>query len=122
MLGDPAGIGPELIAKLLSEHAARCQADVLLFADPEEGMRIAGAQFPYRRIDSGGDFQPDVDEVQLVPCLGGASRPFARAEATANGGRYSLDTLEQALATTTGKSTDAVVFGPLNKTRCIWPA
>ena len=119
VLGDPAGIGPELIAKLLSEPAARKQADVLLFADPEEteeGMRIAGVRFPYRKIDSANDFRPDGDDVQLVPCLGGASRPFARAEATANGGRYSLDTLDQAIATTTGKSTDAVVFGPLNKT------
>ena len=119
VLGDPAGIGPELIAKLLSEPAARKQADVLLFADPEEteeGMRIAGVRFPYRKIDSANDFRPDGDDVQLVPSLGSATKPFARAEATANGGRYSLDTLQAALAaTTTDGRTDAIVFGPLNK-------
>ena len=118
VLGDPAGIGPELVARLLAEPAALKQADILLFADPdetEEGMRIAGMRFPYRRIDSAPKFQTDVDEVQLVPSLGAATRPFSRAEATANGGRYCLDTLALAVATTTKRSTDAVVFGPLNK-------
>src|SRR5258706_13011503 len=36
VLGDPAGIGPELIARLLSDPEARKQADVLLIADRDE--------------------------------------------------------------------------------------
>jgi 4-hydroxy-L-threonine phosphate dehydrogenase PdxA len=48
VLSDPAGIGPELIAKLLARESVRNSADVLLLADQpeiEEGMRIAGCGF-----------------------------------------------------------------------------
>jgi len=44
-LGDPAGIGPELIARLLADPATCAQANVVLVGDPwlwEDGQRIAG--------------------------------------------------------------------------------
>src|SRR6266705_4182475 len=43
-LGDPAGIGPELIAKLLADPATCAQANVVLVGDPwswEDGQTIA---------------------------------------------------------------------------------
>ena len=55
VLGDPAGIGPELIARLLAEPEVRSQAHVILIADEAEmrrGMRLAGQEFPYRRVES----------------------------------------------------------------------
>ena len=54
VLGDPAGIGPELIARLLSDEKVRSQAQVVLIADEAEmrrGMDLAGQSFPYRQID-----------------------------------------------------------------------
>ena len=33
VLGDPAGIGPELVARLLADPVVRAQANVLLIAD-----------------------------------------------------------------------------------------
>jgi 4-hydroxythreonine-4-phosphate dehydrogenase len=41
---------------------------------------------------------------------------FPRSEASVIGGRYSLDTLEVALRLTEAGTTDAILFGPLNKT------
>lgn len=55
VLGDPAGIGPELIARLLADTEVREKAHIVLIADEAEmrrGMRIAGCEFPYRRIDA----------------------------------------------------------------------
>ena len=55
VLGDPAGIGPELIARLLAEPQVRSQAQVILIADEAEmqrGMQIAGKEFPYRQVGS----------------------------------------------------------------------
>jgi 4-hydroxythreonine-4-phosphate dehydrogenase len=119
VLGDPAGIGPELVAKLLADAETRKRADILLIADRDEidhGCGVAGVRYPYQPIGSVSEFRAGVDEVQHYPFRGQASPPFARAEATANGGRYSLDTLDVALDATTSGITDAVVFGPLNKT------
>lgn len=119
MLGDPAGIGPELVARLLAEPANRERADVVLVADldeVEEGMRIAGLRFTYAVT---GDPRRAAVEPR-VPLLwdyrGEATRPFGRAVATANGGRYCLATLREAVALTTAGVTDAVCFAPLNKT------
>jgi len=104
VLGDPAGIGPELVARLLAEPQARSAAEVLLIADREEFERGCGVAKV--RIPEG--------EIELREWRG-AYGAFTRAEATANGGRYSLDTLDAALEATSKGTTDAVVFGPLNK-------
>ncbi|AOE84500.1 4-hydroxythreonine-4-phosphate dehydrogenase PdxA [Pseudomonas sp. TCU-HL1] len=119
VLGDPAGIGPELIARLLAEPEVRRQAHVLLIADEAEmrkGMQIAGCEFPYRPVASLENLE-FTDEVPLFyQYRGAAEGPFPRSEASVVGGRYSLDTLEVALRLTAGKVTDAILFGPLNKT------
>lgn len=119
VLGDPAGIGPELIARLLAEPEVRRRARVLLIADEAEmrkGMQIAGCEFPYRAIDS----LERLDFTEEVPLFfdyrGRAEGPFPRSEASVVGGRYSLDTLEVALRLTAIGTTDAILFGPLNKT------
>ncbi|MCY1279581.1 D-erythronate 4-phosphate dehydrogenase [compost metagenome] len=119
VLGDPAGIGPELIARLLSEPDVRGKANVVLIADEAEmrhGMRIAGCEFPYRRIDSLESLDFAADTPLLYPYRGTAEGDFPRSEASAVGGRYSLDTLAVALELTQTGRTDAILFGPLNKT------
>jgi 4-hydroxy-L-threonine phosphate dehydrogenase PdxA len=115
VLGDPAGIGPELVAKLLSDKTNRSRASVLLITDRaevEEGMRLADRSFPYRVAENDSDLR-DHDEVVLLEHSGSA--PFARASATADGGAYSLATLRRAIESTTAGVTDGVLFGPLNK-------
>ena len=119
VLGDPAGIGPELIARLLADPEVRSRARMVLIADEDEarnGMRIAGCEYPYRRIErlDALDFQDDVP--LLYPYRGSAEGAFPRSQASIVGGRYSLDTLAVALDLTQAGRTDAILFGPLNKT------
>lgn len=119
VLGDPAGIGPELIARLLADAQVRSQAQVILIADEGEmrrGMDIAGLEFPYRQVES-LDELIFTDEVPLFYNFRGeTSGEFARSEASVMGGRYCLDTLKLAVESTAAGRTDAVLFGPLNKT------
>ena len=117
-LGDPAGIGPELMARLLSDKAIRDQADIILCADKaeaEHGMDIAQMRYPYVEVS-------DLDNLsfeQGVPLLynmrGGVEGPFARAESTVNGGKYSLATLERCLRLTEASITDGMMYTPVNK-------
>jgi 4-hydroxythreonine-4-phosphate dehydrogenase len=119
VLGDPAGIGPELIARLLSEPEVRARARFVLIADEAEmlrGMAIAGKDFPYRAIDSLQQLDFSGDTPLFFNFRGDAVGEFPRSEASEIGGRYSLDTLEKALRLTADRDTDAVMFGPLNKT------
>jgi 4-hydroxythreonine-4-phosphate dehydrogenase len=117
VLGDPAGIGPELIAKLLAEESHRCEADILLIADKsetEEGMRVAGRRFDYELIQSLENLNFH-DAPLLYDFRGSAARPFLRKHASAAGGLYSLETLKIALDLTVAGKTDAILFAPLNK-------
>jgi 4-hydroxy-L-threonine phosphate dehydrogenase PdxA len=55
LLGDPAGIGPELIAGLLSQAANRARAELLIIGDRREletGMKIANQRFEYRVVEN----------------------------------------------------------------------
>lgn len=118
VLGDPAGIGPELVARLISDPANREQADFLVIADRdevEEGMRIAGRRFEYQLTNDPRNAALRHEVPVLWDFIGGASKPFERAVPSANGGRYSIDTLREAIALTVEGVTDAVCFAPLNK-------
>ena len=54
-LGDPAGIGAELIARLLAQHPVCTLANVVLIGDPwlwEQGQQIAQVRVPTASVDS----------------------------------------------------------------------
>ncbi len=119
VLGDPAGIGPELVAKLLSDSTIRNYASTLIIGDEDEmleGMRIAGCDFPYRVVADPEAIAEGADTPFLCDFRGGAKPPFEYRKATANGGRYVLDTLSLALSLTHQGVTEALCFAPLNKT------
>jgi 4-hydroxythreonine-4-phosphate dehydrogenase len=118
VLGDPAGIGPELVARLLADKANCEKAHILLVADREEleeGMRIAGIRFDYVLTETPRGERRAAAAPQLYNFRGDANEPFQRAAATANGGRYAMDTLREAIALTAEGFADAVCFAPLNK-------
>jgi 4-hydroxythreonine-4-phosphate dehydrogenase len=121
--GDPAGIGPELIAKLLSDPQISVLADVILVGDRhvfELGQKQAGTDLKLREVDpdkadtwwnggaseGGFAYYPmetiSVDEVRL-------------AEVTEAGGRAALRNLDKAIDLTLAGNTDAILFGPFNK-------
>ncbi len=59
LLGDPAGIGPELVARLLSTTNVGRGAQVVVIGDTvalDEGQRVAGVHVALRRIS-------DIDEM-----------------------------------------------------------
>ena len=123
VLGDPAGIGPELIARLLAQPDVRARADMVLIADPaefERGMDLAGLKGPERIAYAPAASITTADlsakTLPLIVCPNPAGQAFERAKATAHGGLYSLNSLETALSFTTGGLTDGILFGPLNKT------
>ncbi|MBR0665166.1 4-hydroxythreonine-4-phosphate dehydrogenase PdxA [Roseomonas hellenica] len=116
VLGDPAGIGPEITAKLLAAPENRRKAAILLVADRDElqeGVRIAGVELPFIAVNDPAQATPG--HVALWDRLGGAAKPFERRKVTANGGRYALGTLRECLDLAQRGQVDAICFAPLNK-------
>lgn len=111
-LGDPAGIGPELAAKLLSDPKNRERADILVLANEDE-VRSAiedagGVTFPIASV-AGPDGVQIMDESHIpVPAI-------PRAQVSKEGGARAMHQLRRAVDMKLGGEIDAIVFTPLNK-------
>jgi 4-hydroxythreonine-4-phosphate dehydrogenase len=118
VLGDPAGIGPELVGRLLADAGTAAAADILLIADKgelERGMDLAGQRTPYLQAATIDQADLSQGKPVLVDYRGDTQGPFERSVSTANGGRYCLDTLRMALDAHAKGLVDAILFAPLNK-------
>ena len=118
ILGDPCGVGPEIVAKLLAEKAVLDRAQVVLVADREafrKGQKVAGVDVPVTEVEAsaiaaGARGNPLL--VQVNPAPGSDYVPGAAA---AEGGRYGLATLKAVLDLAQDGTVDAVCYAPLNK-------
>ena len=119
-LGDPAGIGPELIARLLARPQAAQLANIVLAGDPwlwEAGQRIAGVRVALDPVDS-------FAAVRGRPATGRAAwlamdtvRPgdVSPGQAGAAGGASVLRALDACMDAALAGHVDAICFAPLNK-------
>ena len=105
--GDPAGIGPELVARLLDDPKTRESADLVLLADEEE-LRSAGE-------DAGVDLDWARELLHPGPAPERPAGGFQRKAATAEGGRWALGHLRTGLDLARAGEVGAMLFAPLNK-------
>ncbi len=118
VLGDPAGVGPELVAKVFSKEENRSLANIYIIADQDElekGMDIAQCRFPYTTVAdfSEATFQPGTPILQ--PFKGSHPKPLAYAQVAEQNGVYILETLKVAVDLTQAGKTHGICFAPLNK-------
>jgi 4-hydroxythreonine-4-phosphate dehydrogenase len=102
--GDPAGIGPEIVAKLLADPDTARRARVLLIAGRaslEAGAAAAGVAIA-----------PDVE---LVEWKGRDAPNLPRGVAGPDNGRFMLDGLRAGVDLVRGGAAHALCFAPLNK-------
>jgi 4-hydroxy-L-threonine phosphate dehydrogenase PdxA len=128
MLGDVTGIGPELVVKLLSTPEARANANVVVIGDQrvfELGMRDAGLQIEYRKIDhprealqdwataepSNGRTAPVpfIELNNIDPAL------YERGTMNPESGRLTGETLKIMTDLALAGDLDGICFAPLNK-------
>lgn len=110
-LGDPAGIGPEVIARLLSRPETVKDVDVALLADPEElasAEEQAGVTVPW-------SLEAEPGKVQLLPD-GSYSGDIPLKEVSVAAGARVIHQLSRALEMANRGEANAIMFGPLNKT------
>ncbi len=110
-LGDPSGIGPELVARLLADASNLERADVLVLASGAELAAAAaevGVEVPIAPT-------PDAAHAGVVgsPL---ADRSVPRGQVTRAAGERTRTDLVEALAMYGRGEVDAIMFAPLNKT------
>ncbi|MBB3143503.1 4-hydroxythreonine-4-phosphate dehydrogenase PdxA [Halomonas organivorans] len=116
-LGDPAGIGPELIARLFAESSLFADVHSVLVGDRwlwQEGQRVAGLSHPLPEV-SGFAAARDHAGPVFLPVDSVAEGEVGYAEETAAGGASVLAILDRCLAAAQAGEVDAICFAPLNK-------
>ena len=117
--GEPAGIGPELIGKLLAEPDIKRKADIILVGDRhvfEMGMGQAKTEWAIRELNENDlPHWGDHDAYPLLSMSTIDAKNVRVAEISEAGGTASLRNLNRALDLTASDGADAVLFGPFNK-------
>jgi 4-hydroxythreonine-4-phosphate dehydrogenase len=118
LLGDPAGVGPEMAVKLLAREQNRQKADLLLITDPvmlADAERLVGVTLNKLTIHRLEDirYEPGRITVLEFDCLKGKSPPLG--ECTVEAGTASFMALEIALDAVKQKLCEGIIFAPLNK-------
>jgi 4-hydroxythreonine-4-phosphate dehydrogenase len=118
VLGDCTGIGPELIAKVLSDGRVRDVARIVVVGDVrvlERGMRDANVSLGYTvvpnvaAIDWRSAAVPVIDLGNIDPAR------FKPGVMSAESGKLIGDTLAYAIEMSKRGEIDAITFAPLNK-------
>ena len=118
LLGDPSGIGPELVSKLLCEEITT-KANIVLIGEKkilEEGNKISGKsqnlkfveKFEQINFDEGNKFFLDISK--------GKNHKYNLSECSKESGESVLEALNLALDLAKQNKIDAINFGPFNKT------
>lgn len=119
-LGDPAGIGPELIAKLLAQSDVRQRANVVLVGDPwlwEQGQQVAGLRVSVEPVDDLAKVRARAHMEMPAFLAMDTVQPqqVQRGVAGAAGGQSVLKVLDLCMDATLANHIDAICFAPLNK-------
>ena len=121
LLGDPSGIGPELVSKLLSEEIIN-QANIIVIGEKnvlEQGNKISGKSqelifvksFDEISFQNGNKFFLDISK--------GKNYNYKTAECSKESGQSVLQALNLALDLAKENKVHAINFGPFNKTSMI---
>jgi 4-hydroxythreonine-4-phosphate dehydrogenase len=119
-LGDAAGIGPELIARLLSQSGITAQANIVLLGDKwlwEDGQEIAKMTVATQAVHSLEEVRarPDKRLPAFLAVDTIAKDQVQRSQPLAACGTSALNVLNQCMDGTKRGEVDAICFAPLNK-------
>lgn len=104
-IGDPAGIGPEVVLKaLLSMEVAETCIPVIVGDRAVLAETIAALSLPL-----------SLDNIELIECNEITNSNFEKGKPTAKGGKASVAYIKKAVELALGKDVDAIVTAPISK-------
>mgnify|MGYP005994020617 FL=1 len=118
LLGDPAGIGPELISKLLKEEITN-KANVVVIGEKEileSGNNVTGNSHELEIVEDFDQIDFNKSNRFLLDISKGKNHNYKIAEPSKESGESVLEALNLALNLAKEKKIDAINFAPMNKT------
>ncbi len=117
-MGDPAGIGPEIIAKALHHEKVRSLCRALVIGDARvmtDALRVARVGLSVRAVDQPGDARFAAREIDVLDLrnVTASAIPYGRVDAEC--GRAAGEYIERAIRLALDRRIAAVVTAPINK-------
>jgi 4-hydroxythreonine-4-phosphate dehydrogenase len=117
-MGDPAGIGPEIVARVLADPGVAAGARCVLFGDArvmERALALSGGAIGIRAIRAPREAEAGAREIQLVDLANADPAAFSAGKVSAVCGRAAWEYVEASARAALAGEVDAVVTAPLNK-------
>ena len=118
LLGDPSGIGPELISKLLSQNELN-ESNIVIIGEKnilENGHKISGNSVELKYVEKFEDINFEIGNKFFLDISEGNNKDYNLSECSAESGKTVLDALDLALDLSKEKKIHAINFAPFNKT------
>jgi 4-hydroxythreonine-4-phosphate dehydrogenase len=118
VLGDPAGVGPEIAAKLLAKSADRSDLRFLVIGTEavlSAGARVAGLEIALPKVDAGERIPADAPNQVLLEIDDRGAKDIQLGAASRAAGLFALRSLDAAVDAAKSGQIDAIVYAPLNK-------
>ena len=118
LLGDPSGIGPELISKLLVEEITNT-ANIIVIGEKsilESGSKISGNSHNLKFVDNFDEINFEDGNKFFLDISKGKNHDYKLSECSKESGESVLSALNLALDLAKESKIHAINFGPFNKT------
>ena len=117
-MGDPAGIGPEVVVKALGAPRLRGRAVPIVVGDARvirQAAELVRTDRPVRPIAEPGDADPEGRTIDVLDLRNADPSAIAPGRVSAAAGRASMEAIERAAELTLAGRVAAVVTAPINK-------
>ena len=118
LLGDPSGIGPELISKLLTEKIID-KANIVIIGEKnilESGNKISGNSHNLKFVENFDEINFQDGNKYFLDTSSGKNHNYKLSECSKESGESVLSALNLALKLAKENKIHAINFGPFNKT------
>ena len=118
LLGDPSGIGPELISKLLNNEITN-NANIVVIGEKdilEGGNKISGSSQNLKYVDNFDQINFEEGNKFFLDISDGKNHSYKLSECSKESGESVLSALNLALELAKENKIHAINFGPFNKT------
>ena len=118
LLGDPSGIGPELVSKLLAEDVTN-KANIVLIGEKnilENGNKISGKSHNLKFVENFDEIDFKEGNKFFLDISKGKNHNYELSKSSKESGESVLSALNLALDLAKQNKVHAINFGPFNKT------